>query len=259
MKKILLLTFILLGLSSTSNGSVVGQAYDFEVDGIYYSVLYEESKTVAVVCGNTEKKDTPAYVGPERDLMVYDYTSWKGNSYRGDVTVSASVRPDNSPESSVYAVSEIGVGAFYNCDALTSVTLPESLTKIDIGAFHGCSALEELTLPDCVEWVGPNAFQSCSSMKKLHFSLGCSAILSQTFFRCGTQVAPGMELSGVENVTSIGQYAFYGSGVRIYPNWEALTSIGYSAFDYSTIEEVSIPAALVQIKQTKGAISFAKT
>lgn len=38
-------------------------------------------------------------------------------------------------------VINIGSGAFYNCDSLTSVTIPSSITSIDSYAFYGCDSL----------------------------------------------------------------------------------------------------------------------
>jgi hypothetical protein len=44
-----------------------------------------------------------------------------------------------------------GRGAFDDCTALTSVTLPSTIKKIGNSAFSGCSALTTVTIPDTVE------------------------------------------------------------------------------------------------------------
>jgi hypothetical protein len=43
-----------------------------------------------------------------------------------------------------------GTGAFFACTALTSVTLPSTITAIGNTAFRGCSALTTVTIPDSV-------------------------------------------------------------------------------------------------------------
>lgn len=65
----------------------------------------------------------------------------------------------------VYSLSEVkfaegaklktlGEWAFENQKALKSVELPEGLTTIECGAFKDCSALQSLTIPAIVERIG---------------------------------------------------------------------------------------------------------
>ena len=50
------------------------------------------------------------------------------------------------------------------CSALTSVTIPSSVTWIASGAFGGCSALTSVTIPSSVKSIGDRAFSSCSAL-----------------------------------------------------------------------------------------------
>ena len=47
----------------------------------------------------------------------------------------------------------IGYAAFQSCDALHSVTIPDSVTSIGNQAFQSCSALQSVTIPDSVTTV----------------------------------------------------------------------------------------------------------
>ena len=77
-----------------------------EINGIYYN-LNSTDKT-AEVTSNPDK-------------------------YTGAVEIPASVV--NPSDGETYAVTSIGVRAFYNCSALTSVTIPNSVTSIGYYAF----------------------------------------------------------------------------------------------------------------------------
>ena len=56
------------------------------------------------------------------------------------------------------SVTSIGECAFYDCSSLTSVTIPESVTSIGSSAFSGCSGLTSITIPESVTYVGGGAF-----------------------------------------------------------------------------------------------------
>ena len=55
-------------------------------------------------------------------------------------------------------VTTIGDYAFYGCENVTSVTLPDTVTQIGKLAFYGCKALRTLTVPDSVLVVEDYAF-----------------------------------------------------------------------------------------------------
>lgn len=54
--------------------------------------------------------------------------------YSGNLTIPSSVIFNGS----VYNVTGIGIGAFYKCSALTSITLPDGLMNIGSQAFWDC-------------------------------------------------------------------------------------------------------------------------
>ena len=55
----------------------------------------------------------------------------------------------------------IATHAFQYCSGLTSITIPNSITRIGEGAFEDCSGLTSITIPNSVTDVGFVAFQGC--------------------------------------------------------------------------------------------------
>ena len=93
MKKLFLLFSLLLGVLSA-------WAYDVEVDGIYYN-LDKETKTASV-------------------------TKSSGHKYE-----EAGVIPETvSVDGTAYSVTSLGSSCFFGCSGLTSITIPNSVTKL---------------------------------------------------------------------------------------------------------------------------------
>nr|WP_315331883.1 leucine-rich repeat domain-containing protein [Prevotella histicola] len=60
------------------------------------------------------------------------------------------------------------IGCKYEyCRALTSVTIPNSVTKIRDLAFAGCSALTSVTIPNSVTEIGDRAFSGCINITQI--------------------------------------------------------------------------------------------
>ena len=81
------------------------------------------------------------------------------------------------------SVTSISDYAFYWCDSLIRVIIPDSVTHIGDWAFSGCTSLTSMVLPNNLTHIGDYAFDTCSNI--------------------GSLVIP-------DTVTYIGDYAFYG-------------------------------------------------
>lgn len=120
-------------------------------------------------------------------------------SYKGtaaDVTIPS--RYKGKP------VTVIDPVAFYNNSAVTSVTIPDSVTAIPDYAFGFCSQLTNISIPNSVTFIGFSAFNSCTSLKSITLPSSLSTIQSYAFYNCGNLETIRIPVS----VTSIGNYAF---------------------------------------------------
>lgn len=100
-------------------------------------------------------------------------------------------------------VTMIEHAAFHN-SAVTSVTIPDSVTSIPDSAFGFCSQLTNISIPNSVTYIGFSAFNSCTSLKSITLPSSLSTIQSEAFYNCGNLETIRIPVS----VTSIGNYAF---------------------------------------------------
>lgn len=104
-------------------------------------------------------------------------------------------------------VTGIGEYAFYGCDSLMDVTIPDSVTVIGSCAFYSCDALVSVTIPGSVERIGNDAFEFCSVLAHVTLGDGVVSIGSYAFRDCEALESLNIPAS----VTSIGNEAFNGN------------------------------------------------
>lgn len=106
-------------------------------------------------------------------------------------------------------VTEIGVGAFYGCVALNTITFADDsrLTAIGDQAFMDCTSLKSIEFPTSVKSVGKAAFFECTALEVVVINEGMVAIGDQAFENC-IALATLQLPTTLEN---IGTYAFHGS------------------------------------------------
>ena len=128
-------------------------------------------------------------------------------------------------------VKQIGGLAFQKSSNLTSISIPESVTKIARGSFYDCTNLTSITIPNSVTDIEEWAFNKCTSLTNIFIPNSVVRIGDRAFFEC-----TGLTSVEIPNsVTSIGDYAFYKcSGLISVTIGNSVTSIGDHAFTNCT-------------------------
>lgn len=124
-----------------------------------------------------------------------------------------------------FTVTSIGDGAFDECGALTSITLPDSVSYIGNSAFDICSSLTNINIPNGVTSIGDRTFYS-TALRKITIPDGVTNIGDEAFDQCGN-------LSSINiptNVTSIGAYAFSFTALTSITIPSSVNNIGWNAF-----------------------------
>ena len=142
-----------------------------------------------------------------------------------------------------YTVTAIGKNAFFNCQALAKVTIPQSVTSIGDGAFQN-SSLTDVTIPQGVTSIGEDAFYNCYGLTSVTIPQSVASIGKQAFRECRQLKS----LTIKDAATSIGEEAFMlCESLTTLKLGEKIKTIGESAFSQCGLTSVTIPDSVTSI------------
>lgn len=239
---------------------VSSSAYDFETNGIYYTIIDETNNFVKVTNGES--------------------------LYVGNIEIPNTVVNQNTS----YTVTSIGERAFFRCTELTSVTVPNQITEIEYeafqwsgltsinipnsvikihsGAFGNCSNLTSITIPNSVTYIGPGAFYFCSNLSEINISNSITELGGRVFTNtawynnhdngilylgnyCLGLKGKINQLDIKEGTCLIADEAFLGCDFDSVTIPNSVTLIGSEAFyNCDNITSISIPSSVEEISSS---------
>ncbi len=81
-------------------------------------------------------------------------------------------------------VSTITNRAFYGCDNVKTIVIPNSVTSIGEYAFGSCSNLTSIVIPNNVTSIGDAAFYNCSNLTSIEIPNSVTSIGGWAFYGC---------------------------------------------------------------------------
>ena len=200
------------------------------IDGITYVLNETVNEENEIVRTATIARQNPSLSG---DIVIPEKVSYAKKVLQGDewvtlethdydVTTMFSSIPDGydpggggafqwcaiTSVSLPATITTIPASAFRNCRQLKNITLPEGITTIREGAFHDCTSLEEIYLPETITEMS-GGFSNCTSLKKVNIPKQITSLNEQCFLNSGieTFIIP-------KNITSIGWACFAGTPLK---------------------------------------------
>ena len=148
-------------------------------------------------------------------------------------------------------VTGIGDYAFYGCTDLTSITIPNSVTNIGRNAFSGCTGLTSINIPNSVTSIGKNAFSGCIGLTSIYIPNLVTAIGENAFYDCNYLLKVTIESNSI--VSKSYSYSYFlknifGAQVQQYIIGENVSSIGnYAFYGYNQSTSIELPDNITQI------------
>lgn len=184
-------------------------------------------------------------------------------AYTGDIVVPDAVTYQNIN----FNVTAVNDSAFFEAAGITSLSLPDAITRIGKNVCYDCTGItaikfpsdlkslgdyalaytkiQEAVLPEGFETVGVRAFMSCSALKSVSLPSTLKAISDYGFYGCGLE-----QVNIPDGVTGLGTNVFQSNKslktVKLPGNIIAIPNYFFS--DCSALENVHIPESVTELK-----------
>ncbi len=209
------------------------------------SVLAENKAQTAETV-EIESEPVPTPILQSTDSGSFSYTDLGNNT----CAISGYIGSDTEvviPESiDGLTVCAIADEAFYGQSALTSITIPESVTDIGYWAFEECTSLQTVNIPSKVTTLKNGLFSGCSSLSQVTLHNKITEIDSAVFQKCSSLTS----ISLPDSVASIGYKAFMNcSSLQNITLPAGITKIEKSTFaECSSLSSIIIPESVIAIE-----------
>lgn len=233
---LLVVSLFVVALSGCNNGDITNEqnqtatpnpASDFE-----YETNEDGGITITRYIGQSKNVVIPATIqnSPVTQIGICAFVTQNTIRQNPSNVVSSLQMPNT--------ITKILDKAFYRCDELTSITLSKNLNLIAFAAFQECTQLKHVTIPAKLTWIGDAAFDS-SGLETIIFEEGIEIIGGYGSFAC-TQLKQLVLPSTVKEI-GLSTFAANPNLETVILN-EGLVKIGHKAFvNNPRLKEIVIP------------------
>ena len=190
-----------------------------KVDGIRYA-LYEDGTATVI------QQDKDELSG---DIVIPERLTVGGNEY----TVTGLAYPKSTTSNGGLSSISAESAAFQGC-AITSITLPSTITSISSCAFISCKNLKKVVLPSTLKDIGWGSFAYCSSLSDIQLPKGLTSMSAWAFGGCSN--LKKIELPN--GITSLSDAVFKNCGFEDFTIPANITRISSQSLSMSSLKSV---------------------
>ena len=134
------------------------------------------------VIGSYAFKDTGMWKAPDENGVIYagNWAVGFAEMLTGEVNL----------KNGTVGVSNY---AFYQCEGLTGIRIPNSVKRIGRAAFYKCKELTSVTLPNMLEVIEEYTFYHCDKLQLFELPPVLRVIGRSAFYKCGSAQPEGLE------------------------------------------------------------------
>ncbi len=145
-----------------------------------------------------------------------------------------------------FEVTAIGNSAFFDCEDMISVTIPDSVTQIGTQLFQNCQKLESVKLPDGIEAIPDYTFYECVRLKEVNVPSAVKKIGEYAFYKCESLES----ITLPDSITYIGSLAFHScASLNNVTLPQGLKYIENNTFGFcSSLTDITVPDSVEYIK-----------
>ena len=133
----------------------------------------------------------------EHTIIFYGTVTSLGNQCFNGSGLTSVVIPDS--------VTRLGDACFFECTGLTSVVIPDSVTSLGDYCFIECTGLTSISIPDSVTSLGDYCFMRCTGLTSISIPDSVTSLGDFCFVECIGLTS----ISIPDSVTSLGDFCFH--------------------------------------------------